>query len=168
MKTFRPALLALAVFALLAVTPGCLPNINLSRDIVMTDITTGWFDAGIVKSPEGEKNKLVPSISFALMNKGSVKVVSVQLIAVFRLVGDDEELGSTWVKGIGSEGLAPGASTPPMVLRSNLGFTGLQPRAQMLENKAFRDAHVIVSAKYGSENWVKLGEYLIKRQLLTR
>jgi hypothetical protein len=168
MKTLRPALLAIVAFGVLAFTSACLPNVNLPRDLAVTSITTGWFDAGIVKSPEGDMNKLVPSISFALTNKAPVKVVSVQINAVFKLVGDEEELGSAWVKGIGAEGLAPGAATEPMVLRCPLGFTGLQPRAQMFENKLFRDARVFVYAKYGSATWVKLGEYRITRQLLTR
>lgn len=168
MKTLQSALLAVVALTLLVLAPACLPNIDLPRDVVMTDITTGWFDAGIVKTPEGDMNKLVPSISFALTNKGSVRVVSVQINAVFKRVGEDDEWGSAWVKGIGTDGLTPGASTEPMVLRCELGYTGLQPRAQMLENKDFRDARVFVYGKYGSATWVKLGEYQVQRQLLTR
>ena len=168
MKTLRPALVAVAAFALLALAPGCSPNIDLSRAVAMAEVTTGWFDAGIIRTPEGEMNKLVPSISFVLANKGSVKVASVQINAVFKQAANEMEWGSAWVMGIGPEGLAPGAATLPIVLRCLMGHTGLQPRAQMLENKLFVDARVFVYGKYGSANWVKLGEYQIQRQLLTR
>jgi hypothetical protein len=150
------------------VLAGCAPSIDVRTALAVTNITTGWYDAGIIQSPEGEKNKLVPSISFTLKNQAQQNVASVQINAVFRRVGEDDELGSAWVKGIGPEGLKPGASTEPIVLRSPIGYTGLQPRAEMLQNKDFIDARVEVFAKYGAANWVKLGEYGIERQLLTR
>jgi hypothetical protein len=158
--------------ALLFVLPvgmaGCSPTIDLTKAIAVTDITTGWYDAGIVPSPEGEKNKLVPSISFALKNVSQSDINSVQINAVFKRVGEEDEWGSAWVKGIGYDGLKPGASTAPMVLRCPLGYTGLQPRAQMLTNKDFIDARVLLFGKYGSESWTRLGEFRIQRQLLTR
>ena len=43
-----------------------------------------------------------------------------------------------------------------------------QPRAQMLRNRNFVDARVELFAKYRANNWVKLGEYRIDRQLLTQ
>jgi hypothetical protein len=67
----------------------------------------------------------------------------------------------------GSEGLAPGAETKPLTVKSNLGYTGSdQTRQEMLQNKAFVDATVQVFAKYGSVQWVKKGEYPIERRLL--
>ncbi len=64
--------------------------------------------------------------------------------------------------------LAPGASTPAYVLRSSLGYTGEQPRSEMLQHKEFHDVQVQVFAKHGSEQWVKLGESKVERQLFTR
>jgi hypothetical protein len=84
-------------------------------------------------------------------------------------VGETEEWGTPpYVRAIGPDGLAPGQSTEPLVLRSNLGYTGLQPRAQMLRNREFVDARVELYAKYRANNWVKLGEYQVERQLLTQ
>jgi hypothetical protein len=168
MNTQRSVLLVVLAVSALALTPGCLPNIDLTKALSVRDVTTGWFDAGIVPGPEGEQNKLVPSISFVLANTGSIPVASVQINAVFKRVGEEDEWGSDWVKGIGPEGLNPGAATQPIVLRCPLGYTGLQPRAQMLQNKTFVDARVTVFGKYGSATWVKLGEYTIQRQLLVR
>ncbi len=164
-----PAVLAsLAVMALLLPIVGCGgPPIDLPKAVQVADVTTGWYDAGIVKSAEGEKNKLVPSISFRLKNAATRNIASVQINAVFRRVKETEEWGSSYVRGIGPDGLDPGKETSALVLRCPLGYTGLQPRAQMLQNREFVDAKVQLFAKHGSANWVKLGDYQIVRQLLT-
>ena len=168
MRTLRSVLLTVVALSSLAFVQGCSPPIDLTKTLTVTDVTTGWFDAGIIRSPEGEKNRLLPSISLILKNTGTTPVASVQINAVFRRVKEEDEWGSAWVKGIGPEGLQPGASTASMVLRCGLGYTGTEPRAQMLQNKDFVDARVVVFAKHGSARWVKLGEYRINRQLLTR
>ncbi len=164
-----PAIAALLVTALLLPLSGCGgPPIDLKKALQVVDVTTGWYDAGIIKSAEGDKNKLVPSISFRLKNATDRNVSSVQINTVFRRVNEAEEWGSSFVRGIGPDGLDPGKTTDALVLRCPLGYTGLQPRAQMLQNREFVDAKVQVFAKHGSANWTLLGEYQIARQLLTQ
>jgi len=139
--------------------------VDLKKDLEVTDVVTGWFDAGVV----GGKNKLVPSISFRLKNVSSEPIASVQVMLTFRQVTDkDIEWGSAYAKGIGPEGLPPGATTPSIVLRSERGYTSEAPRAQMLQHSQFVDTNVLLFGKHGSQTWVKLGEYLVKRILLTR
>ena len=121
----------------------------------MSDVTTGWYDAGVV---EGIKNKLVPSISLKMKNVGPTIPGSIQLNAVFRLVGETEELGSAFLRAVDSNGLASSAASETIVLRCTQGYTGTEPRAQMLQNSQFVDAKVDVFAKYGSAQWVKLGD----------
>jgi hypothetical protein len=128
------------------------------------DVKTGWFDAGV----EDGKNKLVPTIMMTLRNVSGETVANVQLNAVIRRVGESDEWGGAFLKVIGTDGIAPGASTKPIVLRSNLGYTGIEPRAQMLKNSQFVDAHVQVFAKHGGNQWTKLGEWPIARELLTQ
>jgi hypothetical protein len=53
------------------------------------------------------------------------------------------------------------------VLRSTLGYTSSQSRAQMLQNREFVDAKVNVFGKHGSRTWIKMGEYTVDRHLLT-
>jgi hypothetical protein len=128
-------------------------------------VKTGWFDAGV----EAGKNKLVPTIILSLKNVSDETVSSVQVNAVIRRVGETEEWGGAYVaRAIGTEGLAPGASTRPIVLRSNLGYTGIETRSQMLKNSQFVDARVQVFAKHGGNQWAKLGEWAIARELLTQ
>lgn len=141
------------------------PPVDLAKALKVTDVVTGWYDAGIVA---GEKNKLVPSISFRLTNVGTSPVSSVYVTLSFKQIGDQQEWGSSYVKAVGPEGLAGGASTSPMVVRSSFGYTGEQARSQMLQHSKFVDAQVTLFAKSGSAPPVKIGEFKIDRQLLTR
>lgn len=137
----------------------------LDQVLKVSDVVTGWYDAGIV---EGDKNKLVPSISFRVTNVGIEKVSSVYVTLSFRQIGDPQEWGSAYVKAVGPEGLQGGASTQPIVVRSTFGYKAPQPRLQMLQNSGFKDAQVSLFAKSGAAAPVKIGEYKIDRQLLTR
>jgi hypothetical protein len=159
----------LSVWALvLASLPACrssTPNQDISKLLAVTDVKTGWFDAGIEKG----MNKLVPTIMLTLKNVGNQKITQVQLNAVIRRIGEEkEEWGGAFTRAIGSDALAPGASTKEIALRSNLGYTGIEPRNVMLKNSNFVDARIQLFAKYGGANWVKLGEYRVARQLLTQ
>jgi len=168
----RPVLssLSLVLIASSLLASGCGgSDVDISKALQLTDVTTGWFDAGIIVDAEGQKNKLVPTISFRIKNVHNQPISSVQLFAKFLQLGDDQEWGAgPYVKPIGPEGLAAGSSTEPIVLRSDRGYTGQQPRAQMLQNQKFVDARVELFVKYRANNWVKLGEQTIQRQLLTK
>ncbi|RPJ70438.1 MAG: hypothetical protein EHM24_15540 [Acidobacteria bacterium] len=168
----RPVLsfLSLGLVASSLFVAGCGgADLDVSTALRLTDVTTGWFDAGIIMDAEGQKNKLVPTISFRIKNVHTEPIKSVQLFAKFMQVGDDQEWGSPpYIRVIGPDGLAPGGSTEPIVLRSDRGYTGQQPRAQMLQNSNFVDARVELYAKYRANNFVKLGEQTIQRQLLTK
>lgn len=148
----------------LLVSSGCgAAKIDVATSITVGNMTTGWFDAGIVDG----KNKLVPSASFTITNGSGARISGLQVFSVFRLVGDTEELGSSLVVLRGEQALAPSSSSQPITVRANWGFTGEQPRTQMLMHGHFRDAHVEVFAKYGAGEYVKIADVPITRQLLT-
>jgi hypothetical protein len=136
----------------------------ITKLVEPVDVKTGWFDAGV----ENGMNKLVPTAMLSLKNISGESVANVQLNAVVRRAGETEEWGGAFTKVIGTEGIPPGGRTKPIVLRSNLGYTGIEPRAQMLKNRQFVDASVQVFAKHGGSQWVKLGEWPIARDLLTQ
>jgi len=140
------------------------PAVDLKTALRVSDVSTGWWDAGIV----ADKNKLVPNISLKLSNTTNVTLNPLQLNAIFKRAGESEEWGTTFVSAVGSGGLGPGASTAVLTIRSQLGYTGTEPRAQMLQNRLFVDARVEIFAKHGSSQWTKIGEYPIARQILTR
>lgn len=137
---------------------------DVKQALQLTDVVTGWFDAGIVNS----QNKLVPTIAFKVKNSAGQKISYVTFNAVFRVVNDPEELGSALLKGLDGNGLGAGATSETFVARSQLGYTSPAPRLDMLQHSQFRDAQVEVFAKHGSTGWIKLGEYKIQRQLLTK
>lgn len=138
---------------------------DATKLLAPVDVKTGWFDAGV----ENRMNKLVPTVILSLKNVSSEPVSSVQLNAVIRRVGETEEWGGAFVnRAIGTDGLPPGASTKPIALRSNLGYTGIEPRAQMLKNSRFVDARVEVFVKHAGNQWAKIGEWPIARELLTQ
>ncbi len=166
----RTSLLIIALaFAVLTVS-ACGPKVDMKNDLKVIDVTTGWFDAGIVKTALGEENKIVPTIAFKLKNTTSDKTIATVMVgAVYHQINDmPSEWGTQWVQAVSSAGLKPGQTTPDIVLRSDHGYTSLQPRAQMLQNKQFVDAVVTISLKYGAEKYVKIGDYKIDRQLLTQ
>ena len=154
----------LVLFAVLLTSIGC-RGVDPTAALEPIDVTTGWYDAGIV---EGNLNKLVPSVSLKLRNKTGDSVRSVQINAIFKRVNETEMWGEHFGWAIQGEPLAGGATTRDIVLRSGLGYTGEQPRLQMLQNKEFVDAKVEIFLKQGSRVWAKLAEFPIERQLLTQ
>jgi hypothetical protein len=139
----------------------CGPRVDVRQALQVTEVTTGWFDAGIVEG----KNKLVPSIAFRLKNAAAEQVGSVQLNIIFVVPPDWED--DTYLRGIGSSGLPPGQASDKFVVRAKHGYTGEQPRAEMLQNSRFQDAKVRIQVKHASNQWVQLAEFPVERQLLT-
>ena len=161
----RPSKLLLVAMTM-AVSAACSAGASqpINQLVEPVDVRTGWFDAGV----ENGMNKLVPTVMLTLKNVSSDPVANVQLNAVIRRVGETEEWGGAFQKVVGMEPIPPGGTTKPIVLRSNLGYTGSEPRAQMLKNSQFVDAHVQVFAKHGGNQWTKLGEWQIAREMLTQ
>ncbi len=156
----------------------------------MAEVTTGWLDVGF---DEFGRNKLVPTISFRLENMSSESVRTLQLNGVFRrclvapagqpapvseaspadseagtCAGEPQVWGSSFVRAVGREGIDPGVATDPFTMDSGLGYTGEQPRIEMLRHKDFVDVKVELFVKHRAEQWVRLGEHRIERQLLTQ
>ncbi len=132
--------LSLAALAL----GGCVSTpVDLPTALEVTDVSTGYFDAGIVDG----KNKIVPTVALRLKNRSSEPIASVQMIAKFNVIGDPEELGSApYVRAIGPEGLAPGRTGDVIVMKTNLGYTSEVPRASMFSHSMFKDVKVEIEA----------------------
>jgi hypothetical protein len=156
-----PALLLIC--GTIAASSACTKPVDLSKALQIVDVSTGWFDAGIV---EGQ-NKLVPFIAFRLKNVSDQTLNTLQVNALFRHGNDKDEWGSAFLTAAGTSGLAPGGATPPLTMKSQQGYKGTEPRQQMLQNSHFVDAKVELSAKYGSGQWTRIGDYQIERKLVT-
>jgi hypothetical protein len=158
------AVSAVTFAALLSISCGA--SVDAVAALEPVDVTTGWFDDGIV---EGGKNKLVPIVSMKLRNKTDQELSAIQINAIFRRVGEQEMWGEYFGWAIPRQNpLAGGAQTGTLVMKSTLGYTGEQPRMQMLQNQQFVDAKVEIYLKQGSKVLAKLAEYPIQRQLITQ
>src|SRR5437764_12456127 len=154
----------LLLFALVS-SAACGPTVDLTKGLQVTVVNSGWYDLGIVNG----QNKLVPTVIFTLHNVSDQKLVTLQINALFRRVSENSEWGSGFLTVAGSQGLGPGATSDPVTIKSQLGYTGSdQSRQEMLQNTHFVDAKVELFGKYGSTQWVLLGSYPITRQLLTK
>jgi hypothetical protein len=155
----------LLLFLALASTTACGPTVDLTKGLEVTVVNSGWYDLGIVNG----QSKLVPTIVFTLRNTTDQKLVTLQINALFRRVTENTEWGSGFLTVAGSQGLAPGTTSDPVTIKSQLGYTGSdQSRQEMLQNSQFVDAKVELFAKYGSTQWVKVGAFPITRQLMTK
>ena len=159
--------IALGLVAIAAVSSiACGASVDAVASLEPVDVTTGWFDDGII---EGGKNKLVPIVSMKLRNKTDQELSAIQINAIFRRVGEQEMWGEYFGWAIPRQKpLAGGAQTDTLVMKSTLGYTGEQPRMQMLQNQQFVDAKVEIYLKQGSKVLAKLAEYPIQRQLITQ
>src|SRR5437016_3533556 len=138
---------ALIFVLLLVACAGCGPDVDLATNLKVQDFSTGWFDAGIVNG----QNKLVPSITFSLKNNSDQTLRTLQVNALFRRGIEKDEWGSGFLTAAGSSGLAPGAATTFLTIRSERGYTGSgQSRQEMLGHTSFVDARVELFAKYAS------------------
>jgi hypothetical protein len=81
------------------------------------------------------------------------------------LEGDDGPTDSALVRGIGSEAVAPGASTEPITVRFTTGYTLEGPRADLFNHSRYRDAIVKMFAKR-SGTIAPLGEFKVERRLI--
>ena len=187
----RRALRWLSLVAVAPLTLGCAgTDVDITEAFEVTGLTTGWLDVGF---DEFGRNKLVPTVSFQLENVSAESLRIVQLNGVFRRClaayagqpepvsdvspadpttgtchGETEVWGNVFVRAVGRDGLEPGSSVGPFTMQSDLGYTGEQPRLEMLQHRSFVDAKVEVFIKYGSDQWVRFHEFPIDRQLLTQ
>lgn len=141
---------------------GCRPAVDLKQAIQVTDISSGWFDAGI----HDGKNKLVPSVSFKLKKSADLGISSLSLNLTFMFAGSQDRKDDAFVQGVPFEG----SETALTTVRSTWGYTADPPqtRVAMLKHSEFRDMEVQIFAKQSSSQWVELQRVKIARQLLTQ
>lgn len=162
MFRLRSLIAVAAVSAAVVSAPACGPGADVSTAIQVLEVSSGWYDAGIVNG----QNKLVPSVTFKLKNISDKPVTTLQANVLFHRVNSPEEWGSGFLRVAGSEGLQAGATSDMLTVKSDLGYTGTETRADMLKNSQFVDAKVRILAKAGSNYWHPLGEFPIERRLL--
>jgi len=142
-------------------TLSCSTPVDLKQALQVTDVSAGWFDAGVVE----KQNKLVPSVTFRLRDT-SGKLSRVSLNVMFRFVDtgiDNDEIFKQRIDFANGQ-------TDLLTLRSQTGFTGTPPqsRLDMLKNSNFRDLEVVILVRQVSAQWLELHRIPVERQLLTK
>jgi hypothetical protein len=159
----RHASAAVCVLSLVAFSVAC-SNANVGENVRVTDLSGGWYDAGIVDG----KNRLLPSVSFRLEKTTNAQVGPLALNILFkRLVnGTEQEWEDVYLQRVE---FSDGNRTQLLTVRAPNGYTGDPPqsRLEMLENSAFVDARAIIFARQGS-TWIELGRYDLPRTLITQ
>jgi hypothetical protein len=143
---------------------GC-AQVDLQTVLEVTEFSSGYYDAGVT---DVGANKLVPSVTFQLKNISPDPVTSVDLVVFFWGTEYEEpkELDEVIVTVIGSDGLATGATSDPIVVRSKQGFAlEQQARAELFNHRLFRDVTAKLFLKRGGK-LVAFGEYTIDRRVL--
>jgi hypothetical protein len=158
---FRRPLCLVGLVLCLAGGSSCGPAIDLAKAATVTDVFTGWYDAGI----KDGMNHLVPSISFKLHNASNEPATSVFLTVAFWIDGDDGDKDAKEVRGIGREPLAAGATTDTITVVADFGYTSETARADFFANSKFKDWTAKLFAKRDGR-MVRLGEYKIERHIL--
>jgi hypothetical protein len=152
---------ALSVVAAALVLASCGGTVDIKEAVKVTDISTGWFDAGVVDG----KNKLVPSVTFRLRNTADDDLSGVSMNIVFKFVDNGDDLEEIFKQRVSFEN----KQTELLTVRAQTGFTGEPPqsRADMLRNSYFRDVEAIIFVRQASAQWVELHRVRVERQLLT-
>lgn len=137
---------------------GCSEPVDLKSAVEVTDISAGWFDAGVVNG----QNKLVPSVTFKVRKKADVDLSSVALNLLFKRAGEDAAYDEVFLQRVTPDG-------EPITVRAETGYTADPPqsRADMLQHSAFRDVSIQIFAKQTSAQWVELGKVDVPRRVLT-
>lgn len=153
-------LVALA-FALLF-TVSCGTTVDLKQALQITDISTGYFDAGVT---DAGQNKLVPSVTFRLRDT-SGQLSRISLNVMFRFVDTGVDNDEIFLQRVDFKD----GQTELLTVRSTAGFTGTPPqsRQDMLKNKDFRDMEAVILARQVSAQWLELHRVRIERLVLTR
>src|SRR4029453_11928889 len=110
--------------------PACNSGTDVSTAIEVLEVTSGWYDVGIVNG----QNKLVPSFTFKLKNISDRPVTTLQANVLFHRINSPEEWGSGFLRVAGSDGLPAGATTDALTGKTDLGYTGSETRGDRLKN----------------------------------
>lgn len=168
MRILAPALLVIGL-----TTAGCSKPVDLKQALQVTDVVSGYHDAGVVAG----KNKLVPSITFKLkkLTSDSLRPLSLnvsfkQLPAAGVAVAPGSPSETDWDEKFVQSVPFENNQTGVLTFQTEPGYTADPPqtRADMLKNKYFQDVRVHIFAKHSASQWVEIAAFDVPRQLLAQ
>ena len=152
----------LIVAATALLLAACTQPVDLKTSLQVTDLATGWFDAGVVDG----KNKLVPSITFGLRNTSASELRYVSMNVVFRNLVKNETHEEVFKQRLP----LTNNQTEVLTIRAQNGAVGEPPqsRQEMLQNSNFHDMEAVILVRQSASQWVELQRVRVDRQLVTR
>jgi hypothetical protein len=159
---YNPRMRRLLVAACALLLAACTEPADLKTALQVTDVASGWFDAGIVDG----KNKLVPSVTFRLRNVSDAELPYVSLNLIFRYADNGEAHEEVFKQRLPIEN----KQTDVITIRSQTGHVGEAPqsRQEMLQNSYFRDMDAVILVRQSASQWVELHRVRVERQLVTQ
>ncbi len=142
---------------------GCGPAVALDKSVQLVDVHSGYVDLGIVNG----ETKLVPSATVRVQNTGASTLSGFQLSAAFWRVGDDGQKDELLLPHLVATDLAPGATSDPIVIRANYGYTLEGARADFFKHSMFVDFTIKVFGKVNGRLY-KIGEVSVERKILPK
>jgi hypothetical protein len=161
------------VLTLPLLVAGCSKPVDLKQVLKVTDLSGGYYDAGIVDG----RNKIVPSITFRIAKSTddglrplSVNIVFKQLPKAGTVVAPGQPAENDFDEVFKQSVPFNGSQTDLLTVRATAGYTGDPPqsRADMLKHSLFQDMRVHVFAKHSSSQWVEIAQLDLPRQILTQ
>ena len=163
MRFFTKPLAVLAVWLAVAGSSACGPEVDLAQAAQLVDVQTGYYDMGIVNG----QTKLGPQAVVRVKNVSDRALPGFQISASYWLVGDDGMKDENLVTHLVAKDLAPGATSEPIVLRANFGFTLEVARAEAFSNSYFRDFTMKIFGKVGGRI-TKLSDVTVDRKIILK
>ncbi|HYT64840.1 MAG TPA: hypothetical protein VEL51_00365 [Vicinamibacterales bacterium] len=172
MRYLARAVLVLVVLGGL-LSAGCSKPVDLKQALQVTDVITGYHDAGVVAG----KNKIVPSITFRLKKQPDTSVRPLSLNVAFKklppagtAIPPGSPTETDWDEKFVQSVPFQGDQTGAMTFQGEAGYTAEPPqtRADILKHRLFQDVRVHIFAKHSASQWVEIASFDIPRQLLTQ
>jgi hypothetical protein len=136
-------------------------QIKASLEIV--DVNTSWTMKEYRQWPN-PKLTLVPTVTFKIKNNSAETLRYINANAIFKELNAVENLGDCFKAVVRGDGLAPGATTELITLKSNFGVAGTNLEAFKI-NPEWRTYYVKLFIQMGGPRHVPMGQYRVSRQI---
>ncbi|HUR34198.1 MAG TPA: hypothetical protein VM032_10420, partial [Vicinamibacterales bacterium] len=111
------SIVALLIVSLVGIA-GCGTPVDVKQAVQITDISGGWYDAGI----KDGKNKLTPSVSFRVTKKTEDAIRPLALNLAFKKITatGEEDFDDFYIQSVS---FGTGNVSEPLTVRTETGYT---------------------------------------------
>ncbi|MHB8055940.1 MAG: hypothetical protein ACYDH3_11905 [Candidatus Aminicenantales bacterium] len=136
---------------------------QIKSALEIVDMDTSWTMKDYRQWPN-PKLTLVPTVTFKLKNNSAETLSYINVNAIFKELNSVENLGDCFRAVVRGEGLGPGQTTPPIVMKSNFGVAGTNLESFKI-NPQWRTYYVKMFVQMGGPRHVPMGEWRVSRRI---